>query len=57
MSFGFGIGDFITVLQLVNEVRTQYAYAPEEFKELHSRSVLPFLSTLKRIGRKCSMVN
>jgi hypothetical protein len=41
MSFGFGIGDFITVLQLVNEVRTRYAYAPEQLKEIHSRLVLP----------------
>jgi len=34
MSFGFSIGDFITVLQLVNDVRKQFVGAPDQFKDI-----------------------
>jgi hypothetical protein len=31
MSFGFGIGDFIAVLQLANNTRKQFVDAPSQF--------------------------
>jgi hypothetical protein len=34
MSFGFSIGDFITVLQLANQIRTRFVDAPEQFKAI-----------------------
>ncbi|KAI1451655.1 hypothetical protein F4805DRAFT_82906 [Annulohypoxylon moriforme] len=32
MSFGFGIGDFITVIELADKVRKQFVNAPSEFE-------------------------
>lgn len=48
MSFGFSVGDFITVLQLIKEIRKGFVDAPNQFKaisdecvyELQARSVL-----------------
>ena len=34
MSFGFGIGDFITVLTLANKVRKEFADAPKQFNAI-----------------------
>jgi len=34
MSFGFSIGDFITVLQLANQIRQQFVDAPDQFKAI-----------------------
>jgi hypothetical protein len=34
MSFGFGISDFIAVLQLANQVRGRFVDAPEQFKAI-----------------------
>jgi hypothetical protein len=31
MSFGFSVGDFITVFRLVNDVRKQFVNAPDQF--------------------------
>jgi hypothetical protein len=32
MSFGFGVGDFLTVIQVANKIRKDFAGAPDEFK-------------------------
>jgi hypothetical protein len=32
MSFGFSVGDFLTVIQLANKIRRDFQGAPEEFK-------------------------
>jgi len=34
MSFGFSVGDFITVLQLAKEIRQRFIEAPEQFKAI-----------------------
>jgi hypothetical protein len=34
MSFGLGIGDFITVLQLADDVRKRFLDAPDQFKAI-----------------------
>jgi hypothetical protein len=34
MSFGFSIGDFITILQLANKIRERFVDAPEQFKAI-----------------------
>jgi hypothetical protein len=34
MSFGFGIGDFIAIIQFTNEIRKSFIGAPEEFKSI-----------------------
>lgn len=31
MSFGFGVGDFLAVIQLANKIRKDFAGAPSEF--------------------------
>jgi hypothetical protein len=36
MSFGFGVGDFITVLQLANAIRGRFDDAPEQFRAIQS---------------------
>ncbi|EEU34254.1 uncharacterized protein NECHADRAFT_85540 [Fusarium vanettenii 77-13-4] len=44
MSFGFGVGDFIAVLELVNKVRKDFRSAPSQFedisKEVRSLSIV-----------------
>jgi hypothetical protein len=32
MSFGFGVSDFLAVIQLANKIRKDFAGAPSEFK-------------------------
>ena len=39
MSFGFSIGDFITVLQLANDLRKQFVGAPDQFKDISDEFV------------------
>jgi hypothetical protein len=34
MSFGFSIGDFITVLQLATQIRQQFIDAPDQFRAI-----------------------
>jgi hypothetical protein len=34
MNFGFGIGDFITVLGLANKIRKDFVDAPIQFKDI-----------------------
>jgi hypothetical protein len=34
MSFGFSIGDFITVIELANKVRKEFVHAPSQFKAI-----------------------
>ncbi|KAL6354415.1 hypothetical protein LRP88_11746 [Fusarium phalaenopsidis] len=34
MSFGFGVGDFIAVLELVNKVRKDFQSAPSQFEDI-----------------------
>lgn len=34
MSFGFGIGDFIAVLDRANSIRVKFVSAPSQFKAL-----------------------
>jgi len=41
MSFGFSIGDFITVLQLANTIRQRFVDAPNQFKAISDEWVTP----------------
>jgi hypothetical protein len=34
MSFGFSVGDFITVLQLANKTRERFVDAPKQFEAI-----------------------
>jgi hypothetical protein len=34
MSFGYGVSDFIAVLQLANNIRKQFVDAPSQFKAI-----------------------
>lgn len=34
MSFGFSIGDFITVIELANQIRKGFVGAPNQFKNI-----------------------
>lgn len=34
MSFGFGVGDCLAVLQLANRIRERFVDAPEQFKAI-----------------------
>jgi len=44
MSFGFSIGDFITVLQLANHIRKQFNGAPDQFQEISDEFVAQLIS-------------
>jgi hypothetical protein len=37
MSFGFSVGDFITVIELAAKIRKEFAGAPGQFKEITDR--------------------
>ncbi|RSM08732.1 hypothetical protein CEP52_004457 [Fusarium oligoseptatum] len=37
MSFGFGVGDFIAVLELVNKVRKDFQSAPSQFEDISNQ--------------------
>lgn len=39
MSFGFSIGDFITVLGLANRMRKEFVGAPSQFKDISDECV------------------
>ena len=34
MSFGFSVGDFVTILKLANNIRERFVDAPEQFKAI-----------------------
>jgi hypothetical protein len=34
MSFGFSVGDFIAILQLINNIRERFGDTPEQFKAI-----------------------
>ncbi|KAF3012972.1 hypothetical protein E8E14_004221 [Neopestalotiopsis sp. 37M] len=34
MSFGFGVGDFLAVIKLANDIRKDFADAPEQFQQI-----------------------
>lgn len=39
MDFGFGLGDFITIIQLVNDVRRRFVNAPSQFNAVSNEYV------------------
>lgn len=42
MSFGFGVGDFLAVLQLANDLGGRFAQAPREYKAIKEEYVLNY---------------
>jgi len=34
MSFGFGVGDFISAIELANKIRKEFIDAPSQFKDI-----------------------
>jgi hypothetical protein len=40
MSFGFSVGDFVTLLQLANKIRKEFADAPSQFKAISDEYVM-----------------
>ena len=45
MSFGFGVGDFLAVLEIVHRVRKKAARAPKEYQGIAEEFVFdPFAS-------------
>lgn len=51
MSLGFSIGDFVTVLQLANQIRQQFIDAPDQFKAISDEWVHLAISLRILIGR------
>lgn len=41
MSFGFSVGDFLTVAQLANKVRKEFVGAPSQFNGISDECVAP----------------
>jgi hypothetical protein len=39
MSFGFGVGDFLAVIELTNKVRRDFASAPNQFRGISAELV------------------
>ncbi len=39
MSFGFGVGDFIAVLELANKIRKEFVTAPSQFNNIRDEYV------------------
>jgi hypothetical protein len=39
MSFGFGVGDFIAVFELVNKIKKEFDGAPDQFNDISYRYV------------------
>jgi hypothetical protein len=59
MSFGFGVGDFLAVLQLANDLGGRFAQAPTEYKAIKEEYVLNFGSLnhiLTNYGRVESLI-
>jgi hypothetical protein len=44
MSFGFSVGDLITVIELANRIRKHFSEAPAQFKEISDEYALPGFS-------------
>jgi hypothetical protein len=40
MSFGFGIGDFIAVIDLAKKIRREFVDAPSQFKDISDEYVI-----------------
>jgi hypothetical protein len=40
MSFGFSVGDFITVIELANKIRKDFVDAPSQFKAISDEHVI-----------------
>lgn len=40
MSFGFGVGDFVSVLELANRIRKEFVGAPSQFKAISDECVM-----------------
>jgi hypothetical protein len=49
MSFGFSIGDFITTIGLLNQLRKDFAGAPSQFKALSDEYAISNLADNSRI--------
>ena len=47
MSFGFSVGDFITVIELANKIRKEFVAAPSQFKAISDEYVA--LTTFRAI--------
>jgi hypothetical protein len=41
MSFGFGVGDFLAVIKLANDIRNDFASAPKQFDEVSDAYAAP----------------
>jgi hypothetical protein len=41
MSFGFSVGDFLAVIELVKKVRKDFVGAPDQFQQISVESVFP----------------
>lgn len=39
MSFGFGVGDFIAVIELANNIRRDFSDAPSQFRDISAECV------------------
>lgn len=39
MSFGFGVGDFLAVINLAKKIRKEFIDAPSQFKEISEECV------------------
>ena len=35
MSFGFGVGDFVKVIELANSLRKRFSDAPKQYNDIH----------------------
>jgi hypothetical protein len=40
MSFGFGVGDFIAVIELANKIRRQFIDAPSQLRPISDEFVV-----------------
>ena len=43
MSFGFSVSDLVTLLQLANKIRKEFADAPSQFKAISDEYVMLLL--------------
>jgi hypothetical protein len=39
MSFGFGVGDFLAVIDLAQKIRKEFVGAPTQFKDISNECV------------------
>jgi hypothetical protein len=44
MSFGFGVGDFLAVIQLANKIRKEFVDAPSQFRDIFDEWVALIIS-------------